>query len=264
MPNITYLFCVTTAASGFTPEGTGFGAGAVASAGFDGLSAIFCEVPQDDFTGEAADAKMKELPWVAPRAARHEEVILQAMGFGPVLPVRFGTVFSTQQVMIKTLTAVSGKIRTFLEFISDKNEWDVRGFIDKNGAKKLIQEKMFAESSEDLEKLPPGRRYFMEQRMKAGVEKKLVETLGGLSQTALDSLTETACGSFERRLVGRDVAGGDMDMFFHFAFLVNKDAAGKFASLVKSLSLGLGDCGANFELTGPWPPYSFSPSLRED
>jgi hypothetical protein len=264
MQNLTYLFGVTTKAAGFIPDGTGVGGGAVSTAVFNGVAAIFCEVPEDDFTGEAADARMKELPWVAPRAARHEEVILKAMECGPVLPFRFGTVFSSQAVMVETLSAVSAKIAQFLEFISDKDEWDVRGFIDKAGARGPIMEKLLAEGSGDLEKLSPGKRYFMEQRLKAGVEKRLAETLSGFSQDALDRLSETACDSFERKLLGRDVAGGDMDMFYHFAFLVKKTEAGRFAETAASFSMAVGDSRAIFELTGPWPPYSFSPSLKGD
>ena len=53
---------------------------------------------------------MEDLAWVAPRALRHEEVILTVMEQGPVLPVRFGTVFSSLDSGGGTTEAAPGRL----------------------------------------------------------------------------------------------------------------------------------------------------------
>ena len=47
-------------------------------------------------SGEFCDQNMQKLPWVAPRAFRHEEVVERIMGASPVLPVKFGTIFRSR------------------------------------------------------------------------------------------------------------------------------------------------------------------------
>ena len=87
-----YLFCLTPASP--LPE--------IAGNGIDGehpvfievvgeVAALLAEVGLDEFSGAESKEKMTDLAWVAPRALRHEEVVMTAMESGAVLPVRFGT-----------------------------------------------------------------------------------------------------------------------------------------------------------------------------
>jgi len=262
MQNLTYLFCIAAESNGYKPEGAGVdGTCPVSIERFGGMSAVYSEVQHKNFIGEEADARMKELAFVAPMAARHEDVIMSVMKCGSVMPVRFGTVFSSLGVMRETLASAGAAILEFLGFISDKDEWDVRGFIDKKSARKLIHEKLLSESSVDLEKLPTGRRYFMEQKLKAGVESKLQKDLEELAESALGNFNGIVLDHAPRRLIASDVAGGEMDVFFHHSFLVRKAESTAFSSTVDGMSVKLADSGVTFVISGPWPPYSFTPSL---
>jgi len=99
-----YLFCLTPAEP--LPK--------IAGTGIDGehplfvevigeVAAVLAEVHLEDFTGPESQAKMEDLAWVAPLALRHEEVVLSAMEQSPVLPVRFGTVFSSIEAAAEPL-----------------------------------------------------------------------------------------------------------------------------------------------------------------
>ncbi len=61
----------------------------------DEIGAVLSEVPLDDFRGEQAEARLRDLSWLGPRVCRHEAVIEEAMRRGPVLPARFATLFAS-------------------------------------------------------------------------------------------------------------------------------------------------------------------------
>jgi hypothetical protein len=259
---LKYLFCVTPEKNEYSHDVTGVGGDyPVSVERFDGLAAVFCDVSSDDFVGKDADARLNDLAWMAPRVIRHEEVIISVMKCGPVMPIRFGTIFSSLTVMKETLIGIRKLSLDFLEYITDKDEWDVQGFVDKASLKKRIQEKLVTEKSADLEQLSPGKRYFVEQRMKAEAEKKLSESLSGISHLAIDRLGAISSDFAERRLTGRERSGDETDLFFHWAFLVEKPDAIGFEAAVDAVDRELREQGYAFSISGPWPPYSFSPSL---
>jgi len=77
------------------------------------IAAVLAEVNIEDFTGPESQKKMENLAWIGPRALRHEEVVLLAMEQGPVLPVRFGTVFSSLTAAAEPLDAAPGSLNEF-------------------------------------------------------------------------------------------------------------------------------------------------------
>src|SRR3990172_3118588 len=62
---------------------------------FQDVTAVIGNVLLDDFCGPAADEHMQDLAWLGPRGHRHEAVVERAMQCSPVLPARFGTLFSS-------------------------------------------------------------------------------------------------------------------------------------------------------------------------
>jgi len=92
------------------------------------LCAIVSEVSLEDFCGAAAELRMQDLVWVAPRAVRHEEVVEKVRCQSPVLPVRFGTLFSTPESLEEFLGLHHQTISQFLDRVADLDEWSVKAF----------------------------------------------------------------------------------------------------------------------------------------
>src|ERR1019366_10628265 len=96
-----YLFCFARAVVVSAVQATGVdGQSAVAILQQSpDLCAVVSEVAQKDFCGPAAERHMQQLDWVAPRALRHEAVIEEVMASSSVLPVPFGTLFSSPEAL---------------------------------------------------------------------------------------------------------------------------------------------------------------------
>ena len=86
----------------------------VAVAGIDGrssveslevndITAVFCEVDLVEFRAAVAAEDGVDPAWLLPRACRHEQIIKAVLARSPVLPIRFGAVFSSRQALERLL-----------------------------------------------------------------------------------------------------------------------------------------------------------------
>lgn len=258
-----YLFCLTS--ENPLPEVTG--------PGIDGehpllvedignVAAIFSEVNLEDFTGPEAQARMEDLAWIGPRALRHEEVIMAVMEQVPVLPVRFGTVFSSFEAMKEPLRRHWDTWSMFFRDTAGKKEWSLRAYMDRPQVRSQIMAVRLAAEKEQLDGLSPGKRYFLEQKIKGAVEREVTSWLKGIGEDILSKVQKVSSSFSERRLLSREVTGMDDEMFFHGAFLVPDRSVDVLQGLTGEWNRHHETQGLSLELSGPWPPYHFAPVLE--
>ncbi|MBI4763684.1 MAG: GvpL/GvpF family gas vesicle protein [Deltaproteobacteria bacterium] len=257
-----YLFCLTPEKP--LPEVTGTGIDGehpllVEDIGM--IAAVFSEVNLEDFTGPEAQARLEDLAWIGPRALCHEEVIMAVMEHVPVLPVRFGTVFSSLEAMKEPLRRHRDTWSSFFRNTAGKKEWSIRAYVDRVQARSQIMNWRLAEEKGQLESLSPGKRYFLEQKIKGAVEREVTSWLKGISEDILNIVQEVSLSFSERRLLSREVTGLDSEMFFHGAFLVPDHSVDVLQGLTGDWNSHHEAQGLRLELSGPWPPYHFAPVL---
>ncbi|MFH2218415.1 MAG: GvpL/GvpF family gas vesicle protein [Pseudomonadota bacterium] len=229
---------------------------------FQGITAVFSKASLEEFCDSEAESRMKDLSWIGPRACRHEEVVQQVMPYSPVLPARFGTIFSSLDSLENLLKIHTKTISQFLDHVTEKEEWSVKGLVDSEKAKEKLYSTTMAAEAERLASLSPGARYFQEKRIHSdignklnlGCKKKLQEIAKNLDQYASDFCT--------RKMLSRDATGMDMDMIANWAYLVPLNFTEKFCAGVDQANEIYGQDGLTLQLSGPWPPYSFCPSLE--
>ena len=263
MGSLIYLFCF--ARSSLLPafEGTGLdGQSPLFLHCFVDITAVASLVSPEEFCGPSAESRMQDLSWVGPRACRHEEVVEQVMHHSPVLPVRFGTIFSSLKSLEERLKEHHGAISEFLDQVVDMEEWAVKGLLDRAKAKEELLAKILAREAGRLASLSPGMRYFQEQRILAGVEKELNGWLKEVCEKAAMDLRRYASDFCERKVLSRKAAESDGDMVLNWAFVVPRRAMADFRAKIDWVNADEAQHGLVFKLSGPWPPYSFSPSLE--
>ena len=228
---------------------------------FPDLCAVVGEVPLEDFCGPAAELRMQELAWVGPRALRHEAVVEQVMRQSPVLPVRFGTLFSSQESLVEFLTTHRTRISQFLERVTGREEWAMRGLLHRKQAGEALISARLRAGEAQLAILPPGTRYFQEQRIRAAVEKELGLWLKETCRQVANDLMTQASDSRECQVVPLESSQSGTEVVVNWAFLLPRDAIPAFRLRVDQVNDNLASRGLVFELSGPWPPYRFVPPL---
>jgi hypothetical protein len=215
----------------------------------------------EDFCGEAAELRMQDLAWVGPRALQHEAVVEEVMRHSPVLPVRFGTLFSSQERLAEFLDQHGAVISEFLERVADQQEWSVRGLLDRKRGGHALTTASLAAQETQLAALPPGRRYFAEQRIRAGTEKALSLWLEETRRQIASNLRKQASDFCECPGVPREPPESGIEVVLNWAFLVPRSATPAFRAQIDRMNEKHAMGGLVLELSGPWPPYRFVPPL---
>jgi hypothetical protein len=259
-----YLFCLARLNRLPPPlDGKGLdGKSPIQVVAFADLAAVCCSVPLKDFCGPEAEDRLQDLTWIGPRILRHQKVVAEVMGYSPVLPARFGTIFSSPVVLQEVLQRHHDIIAGFLGQVTNQAEWAVKGMLDRALAQEKLASRRLVKAAKQMEGLSPGRRYFQEQRLRAGCAQDLQEWLQKIGRELWTELGGEAAAGRERRPLSREASGSDKDMVWNWAFLVADEAVAGFKARIQEANARYADRGLALEFTGPWPPYSFTPVLE--
>lgn len=226
------------------------------------IAAVLSRVAVRDFCGASGESNLQDLQWIAPRACRHEQVVEQVMHLSPVLPARFGTLFKSLASLEWSLRQHYEPICRFLNWVSDKQELGVKGLFDRNQAQKHFFEKALAETAQ-APAPSPGKRYFQEQRLRMQIDKEILGWLRKTAQLSIERLTPFSAERRSCRLLPADRPASQQEVFLNWTFLVPRATKKVFCTQVDQLNAGESPGMLTFRLTGPWPPYSFTPLLKE-
>jgi hypothetical protein len=229
---------------------------------FKDVTAVVSKISIGNFTGPAAESRLQDLSWVGPRACRHQQVVEHVMRYSPVLPTRFGTIFTTLKSMEKLLEIYHATISRFLDRVADKDEFSVKGLMDRAKTKKRVLDLISTREEGRLSSLSPGMRYFQEQRIRSNADKEIHAWLKEICKKIADDLIRYATDFCELKVFSRGATGVDIDMVLNWAFLVSRKTAEDFCARVGQANSDHANQGLTFQLSGPWPPYSFCPSLE--
>jgi hypothetical protein len=226
------------------------------------IGAVYSIVATDDFSSQAAGNRMDDAQWVIACACRHEQVIEEAMLDGPVVPVRFGTVFSSLDALRQLMTDRSDAVAGILNTLGDKQEWAVKGFVDAAQARQWLigADPTLAEASRCLPE-SPGARYFQEKRLDTAADAALGRWQAVVAEDVRQKFLPCTVAVTLLDLQDRRVSGRDGDMVVNLALLVDRDRVFEMRARARTVAAAYADAGLTLDVTGPWPPYNFCSPL---
>jgi hypothetical protein len=197
--------------------------------------------------------------WIIPRALRHEAILDAVLARSPVLPARFGTLFSSSAALEALANEHQQTISRFFDELGDRLEWSLRGYYDPDLAIDRLLEGD-PDFSRRRQALPssPGTRYFLEKKLREdarrAARKLALQTAQKVRQT-LRSLSEDV-----QSLPLRGLESPGREMILHETFLMSPHLSSEALAKLGSD----GDPAQGFltlEPSGPWPPFHFCPAL---
>lgn len=218
-----------------------------------GLAAVVGEVPSTSFQSET----ISDPTWLIPRVLEHERVIEAMRTAGPVMPVRFGSLFSTPRALEQWAAGNLGPIDEFLDRSADRDEWTFRLSVDLGKATEALAavDPRWAAMVEALPR-SPGARYLREKKL---AESARTETIRRASAIAEDVRLAARRLADERLLPLRKPDEAGVEPILNAAYLVARHEAGTLRRTVESTAEGL-PC-LRLESSGPWAPAHFCPTL---
>ena len=262
-----YLYCIAESASlpavngvlDQAPEGVDLRY-PVTRLSVGGVSAVVGQV----LVAEFSEHNLQDLSWLGARASRHEGVVAWAMSASPVLPVKFGTIFSSRESLIAFLARHRGDIAQALDRLRGKAEWSVKGYLDEQQARACFAARD-PEIQARLAALPasPGARYLLQKRLDTMMDAALEAGLEGARAEIGQALAARAEASAGLRCHSNAVTGRAQRMVFNASFLLAPENLAEFQAALAEQQQEGEAIGLVFELKGPWPPYNFCPPLSQ-
>jgi len=254
-----YLYYVTGSQFVGEIDGPGINDAALSAHRSADFVSMLGSVRLDDFCGLAAEANLGDVAWIAERALRHQRVIEQGFSRGPVMPARFGTLFSSLLSLDRFLNLNQQTISGFLEHVKGHEEWGVKVLLERSIAGKWLGAQLAASASGQVG-TAPGLRYIQQRRAEAAAVKQLQRWLPEACESIAGALNKYAIELRERRIL--DAAVGDSrELVLNLAALIPHERREKLIAHVEDFNLKRAEQGLGLMLNGPWPAYSFCPPL---
>lgn len=209
------------------------------------LRAVVREVDVADYEGERLEQHLQDPSWLEAAVRDHEHVVEQLLGNGPVVPMQFGSIFSERAGLESMLSANTAELAALLERVRGREEWGLKLRVDVAAATRELV----------TSQAPTGGRAYLERRreeQQAG--QRVAEHAASVAEDvhrALRQLVDDAATLAVRATPGPGT------IVLNGAYLVAAHCKDAFFARADELQRDVGPA-FRFDLSGPWPPYSFT------
>lgn len=215
-----------------------------------GLAAAVGTVGLDEFGEEALRRNLENLDWLGVKARAHDAVVSTLARSGPVIPVRMTTVYLTDQRVRRMLENGRTVFRAALDRVTGRVELGVKAYADP---KALVAE-------DDPVQDPGGRgsgaAYLLRRKRQLHSQERAHGIAAAAAERFHRALLAGATDGKRKPVADNSLSGRSGWTVLNGTYLVDVDRVDEFRSTVTSLQSD--SDGIELEITGPWPPYSFT------
>jgi hypothetical protein len=264
--SFVYLYCLLPAAARVSLDGmTAMEHGRpprTVQAG--AVQAIVSDVGED-FAEASLNTRIRDLEWLSPRAVRHHDLIDQLYQSCPeLLPLAFGAIFTSEESLSERLMAQQTALSQQLAELRGKEEWNVR--LTRDEAEFRTQLRTHSPRLQELEAelagKAPGTRFLLEKKIRNMEAREAQRVSGEIRDDVHAWLSRLAVQARREQLVQGAETGG-LRLELRSAYFIEEAAGDGLRNAVSALSAKYASLGYRFELTGPWPAFTFAGSVRE-
>ncbi|TBR11030.1 MAG: GvpL/GvpF family gas vesicle protein [Candidatus Nitrosotenuis sp.] len=237
-----YVYCIIENNSSADLGNIGLYDGLVYQIHFKDISALVSTIP------------FKEIHPSVNEINSHQHVVESSRAKWTTLPVRFGTVFKTDDGVKQFLTRSYKELQSKIAKFKDKEEYGLKVIIDKNDLQKLdlkiSENKEIKKIKEELESAGEGTSYFLKMKMDEAIRTEMlkkVDEIGGDIHAQLSKVSATSC------TLRSELA----EIMLNSSYLIDRNEKEKFDSQVHKIKKKYEPIGITLHVSGPWAPYSF-------
>lgn len=260
-----YLYCFFKGPASLSPhEGIDI-VNATFILSYKDVCALVSAVPANEYNEEDLEQRLQDLEWLTPKVKRHEEIIRYAMEAHSIVPVRFGTIYTSDEKVLEILRSGYDEFYSHLDFISDKEEWGIKVYAEEGAGRQTIEP-----SSELIGQLDgnissatsSGQAYLLKKKRENLIRQQMIDYLNNISDELYQRMLSWSIEGRRNKVLNRRSTGKESDMILNAAFLLSKSDVEAFIEKVDTLA-GNYECdGFSLEISGPWPCYNFCPDFE--
>jgi hypothetical protein len=200
-----------------------------------------------------------DLQWIEEKARRHtylQEIISKDY---TTLPLRFYTIYNNKRKIINNMAENYDRCCDLLEKVKFKSEWTLKLFLNRD----IFEEKAkhLQEKKLELELLnkPPGVAYLLKKKYHEALQREIQDKLAQkINELHKDILNHFATELIIEENLSKEITGCDEEMVLKCSILIPNNQAADFVRQTEEINAMQSTSGLLIELSGPWPPYSFT------
>lgn len=216
------------------------------------FSAAVSDVDGSVYDSDALNERVRDLEWLTPRAAAHQQVNARLLEVADVvLPLTFGALYRDDERVRAMLREDEATRRARLDELAGKGEWVVTITREPNTTPGAGDD--LRELDRDIASSTPGRAYLLERRRTTVASAATERADRDVAERALGALAAIAERTY-REPVAK--GGGDV-VVVRVSLLAPRRDADRVAARIAQFESDIEGDGYRVRTTGPWPAYRF-------
>ena len=215
------------------------------------LLAAVSDVDDAEFNETALNEHLRDLDWLAIRAARHQAVngrLLELLG--TVLPLSFGAIYRDDDRVREMLSEDAEERRVQLESLDGHAEWVVTVSRDADAPADDAEVRAL---DEKIAASPPGRAFLLDKQRGTTLSRAVERRDSDAASAVLAVLEKVAVRTYQEPVV----SGGTEAVALRASILVAREREPALAKAIAELESRLSERGYRVRASGPWPAYRF-------
>ena len=216
------------------------------------FAAAYSEVDDTEYGEAGLNERVRDLDWLAPRAAAHQSVNAKLLELaGVVLPLSFGALYRDDARVKEMLREDVPARRARLDALAGRAEWVVTVLRDEDSAAGAVDE--LRALDDEIASSAPGKSYLLEKRRTTVASEATSRADADASERALGALIRVAERSYREPVA----KGGSDIVVLRVSLLAPRAKAGVVEGAIAAVTSDLDPLGYRVRSTGPWPAYRF-------
>lgn len=224
-----------------------------------GIVAWYRAIERQEFEGAEAVRNLADLNWLTPRVLAHESVVAKLTELYPFYPARFGCLFSSVDLLIQFTAQQRATLSPFFATAADRQEWGMKFTADLDRATANAAASKLANENAGVS----GVNYLKLKQLQRTLRHPVLQQLHEECDERIEILRE----AFHHVVVRPSRALGQPDretLVANVALWLTDNQSEQLVSICAQWNHSTVSSQATVAtITGPWPPYSFCPSLGE-
>ncbi len=250
-PPATYVYCIVSSTQPLSTERTPPGPPGTGTSRLLEIRprryAVVSDAPVDEFGERPLAAHLLDLDWVSRAAVAHEAVVASFLTRADaVVPMKLFTLFSSDARAIDEMRSGWARIERLVRKLTKHEEWGVRLVYDINAA-----------GTDNAIAAPQtGRNYLLAKRRERAAASAHSTAMRKAAADVLRTVRRLASDTRRREVTAAPDSRNRL--LLDAALLVPRNRTMRFQAEVARHAKKLARGGYVLQLTGPWPPYSFT------
>jgi hypothetical protein len=242
---------------------TGVAGTTVRAARAAGLTVLVSDVDLAEFGEVALRRNLEDLAWLEAVARAHHSVIDAASKLFPLLPTRLATVYTSDESMAAVLGARHEELLAALRRVGGRVEWGVKAYAvpEAEQAAAAPAETPASDAAGGAGR-GAGLAYLKRRKEQLSARAEGWRSALAGARAVHAHLSRHAVLTRLHPPQSPQLSGDQREMMLNAAYLLDANDGGGFATQVAAAADAHPEL--DLDLTGPWPPYSFTTDDSEE